>query len=133
MKQQRAYQYRFYPTPEQARILAHTFGCARYVYNFALRLRTDAYYQEQKRIGYHETSAELTRLKQQTPWLNEVASVPLQQSLRHLDRAFRNFFEGRAKYPTFKKKRGRSGSKLCRDSLQIDWYDLDPCQDGHPT
>ncbi len=62
MKQQRAYQYRFYPTPEQARILARTFGCARYVYNFALRLRTDAYYQEQKRIGYHETSAELTKL-----------------------------------------------------------------------
>ena len=86
MKQQRAYQYRCYPTPEQAQILSRTFGCARYVYNFALRLRTDAYYQEQKRIGYRETSAELTKLKQQTPWLNEVASVPLQQSLRHLDR-----------------------------------------------
>ena len=81
MKQQRAYQYRFYPTDEQARILAHTFGCARYVYNFALRLRTDAYYQEQKRIGYHETSARLTILKQQDDhcWLNDVAAVPLQQ------------------------------------------------------
>ena len=65
MKQQRAYHYRFYPTDEQARLLAHTFGCARYVYNFALRLRTDAYYKEQQRIGYHETSARLTLLKQQ--------------------------------------------------------------------
>ena len=100
MKQQRAYHYRFYPTDEQAYLLARTFGCARYIYNFALRLRTDAYSQEQKRIGYQETSAELTRLKQQTPWFNEVASVPLQQALRHLDRALRNFFEGRASYPT---------------------------------
>ncbi len=65
MKQQRAYQYRFYPTDEQARILAHTFGCARYVYNFALRLRTDAYDKEQHRLGYHETSACLTLLKHQ--------------------------------------------------------------------
>ena len=108
MKQQRAYQYRFYPTDEQSHILARTFGCARYVYNAALHLRTDAYYREKKRIGYHETSAALTALKQQpgTVWLSEVASVPLQQALRHLDRAFRNFFEGRAEYPTCKKKHG---------------------------
>ncbi len=119
MKQQRAYQYRFYPTPEQAQILSRTFGCARYVYNFALRLRTDAYYQEQKRIGYHETSAELTKWKQQTPWLNEVASVPLQQSLRHLDRAFRNFFEGRAKYPTFKKKHGHQAATYVGTAFKL--------------
>src|ERR1700731_3874818 len=97
MKQKRAYKFRFYPTDEQAKTLARTFGCARYVYNWALRLRTDAYYQEQKRIGYHVSSAELTKLKRQADhqWLNEVSSVPLQQALSHLDRAFRNFFEGR--------------------------------------
>ncbi len=108
MKQQRAYKYRFYPTSEQAHLLSCTFGCARYVYNFALRLRTDAYFKEKKRIGYDETSLALTQLKQQpdTVWLADVASVPLQQSLRHLDRAFRNFFEGRTQYPTFKKKHG---------------------------
>src|ERR1700731_3723649 len=98
MKQQKAYKYRFYPTEEQARTLAQTFGCCRYVYNWALRLRTDAYYKEKQRIGYHETSAALPQLKRQEDhqWLGDVASVPLQQSLRHLDRAFRNFFEGRA-------------------------------------
>jgi putative transposase len=42
MRQQRAYRYRFYPTPDQEDLLAHTFGCTRYVYNWALRLRTDA-------------------------------------------------------------------------------------------
>ena len=101
MKQKRAYKYRIYPTDEQAHTLARTFGCARYVYNWALRLRTDAYYQQQQRIGYHESSAALTTLKQQEDhhWLNDVSSVPTQQALRHLDRAFRNFFEGRAAYP----------------------------------
>jgi putative transposase len=71
-----------------------------------LRLRTDAYYQEHQRIGYHETSSRLTTLKQELPWLNEVSCVPTQQALRHLDKAFRNFFAGRAKYPAFKKKQG---------------------------
>jgi putative transposase len=50
MKQKRAYKYRFYPTEEQKHLLARTFGCARFVYNWALRLRTDAYYNEHKRL-----------------------------------------------------------------------------------
>jgi putative transposase len=80
MQHKRAYRYRFYPTPEQAAVLARTFGCARYVYNWALRLRTDASHERQERIGYHEASAALTTLKQHpdTAWLNEVSSVPLQ-------------------------------------------------------
>jgi putative transposase len=60
MKQKRAFRYRFYPIPKQAAVLARTFGCARYVYNWALRLRTDVYYERQERIGYHEASAALT-------------------------------------------------------------------------
>src|SRR6478736_2147164 len=92
--------------PEQAVVLARTFGSARFVYNWALRLRTDAYYERQERVSYADTSAALTTLKQQpeTTWLNAVSSVPPQQALRHLDRAFRNFFEGHAKYPKFHKK-----------------------------
>jgi putative transposase len=100
MKQKRAYRYRVYPTPEQKQILARTFGCCRYVYNWALRLRTDAYYREQRRVSYHDTSAALTILKQQpeTVWLNEVSCVPPQQALRHLDKAFKNFFEGQTNF-----------------------------------
>lgn len=122
MKQKRAYRYRFYPTPDQATVLARTFGSARYVYNWALRLRTDAYYQRRERIGYHEASAALTTLKQQseTAWLNEVSSVPLQQALRHMDKAFRNFFEGRAKYPAFHKKHGRQAATYASSAFRWD-------------
>ncbi len=106
MKQKRAYRYRFYPTAQQQQILTRTFGCCRYVYNWALQQKTDAYYQRGERLYYYDLSIELTNLKKQatTQWLNEVASVPLQQALRHLDKAFLNFFEGRADYPNFKKK-----------------------------
>ncbi len=122
MNQKRAYQYRFYPTSEQARILARTFGCARYVYNWALRLRTDAYYQDQQRIGYNELSSRLTHLKQQPDhaWLNEVSCVPPQQALRHLEKAFKNFFEGRAKYPTVKRRHGEQSAEYTTSAFKWD-------------
>jgi putative transposase len=74
MRQKRAYRYRCYPTATQAAVLARTFGCARYVYNWALRLRTDVYHERQERLSYQDASAALTQLKQQpeTAWLNEV-------------------------------------------------------------
>jgi putative transposase len=122
MSYKRAYRYRCYPTPEQATVLAQTFGSVRYVYNWALRLRTDAYYQRQERISYADTSAALTALKREpeTAWLNEVSSVPTQQTLRHLDRAFRRFFEGRAKYPTFHKKHGFQAAEYSISAFRWD-------------
>jgi len=90
MNTERAYRYRFYPTPEQATLLARTFGCVRFVWNAVLRYRTDAFYQRQEKIGYHDASAFLTQLKKQpdTAFLTEVSSVPLQQCLRHQQTAF---------------------------------------------
>ncbi len=113
MEQKRAYRYRCFPNATQKHILARTFGATRYVYNWALRLRTDAYYERQERIFYKETSARLTQLKKQpeTAWLNEVSSVPPQQALRHLDMAFRNFFASQTEYPTFKKKHGHQSAE----------------------
>jgi putative transposase len=106
MEQKRAYKYRIFPTDEQKHLLARTFGSCRFVYNWALRQKTDAFYKEHKRLYYKDLSTLLTELKKQEQyaWLSEVASVPLQQSLRHLDKAFLNFFEGRGEYPSFKKK-----------------------------
>ncbi len=103
-----AYRYRCYPNATQRAILARTFGAARYVYNWALRLRTDAFYERGERIGYVESSARLTALKRTEghEWMNEVSSVPMQQALRHLDTAYRNFFAGRTAYPSFRRKDG---------------------------
>lgn len=122
----RAYRFRFYPTPEQEVILAQTFGCARFAYNHMLRLRTDAWYNEQKRVGYHETSAALTLLKKQPEfaWLNEVSSVPVQQALRHLQTAFANFFAKRTAYPTFKRKDGKQSAEYTSSAFKWDGQTL---------
>lgn len=60
----RAYKYRFYPTPDQVKLLAQTFGCVRFVYNSILLWRTDAYYEHQEKIGYTQASARLRILAQ---------------------------------------------------------------------
>jgi putative transposase len=91
-----------------------------------LRLRTDAWYQRQERVGYHETSAALTALKK-TPehaWLNEVSSVPVQQALRHLQTAFANFFARRAKYPDFRRKDGVQSAEYTTSAFKWDGVSL---------
>ena len=122
MEVKRAYRFRFYPTPEQAHILARTFGCARFVYNHMLRVRTDAWMQRQERVGYAETSAALTRLKKEKEhiWLNEVSSVPLQQALRHLNTAFLNFFAKRARHPSFKRKDDHQSAEYSASAFRWD-------------
>lgn len=119
----RAYRYRFYPTAEQETILSQTFGCVRFVYNHFLRVRTDGFYEEGKRIGYNETAKLLTELKQQpdTAFLQDVSNVVLQQALRNLDTSFKNFFQGRTKYPSFKKKHGKQSARYTTSGFR--WKD----------
>ncbi|WP_069765090.1 RNA-guided endonuclease TnpB family protein [Streptomyces sp. LUP47B] len=124
----RAFQYRFYPTGEQAAELSRTFGCVRLVYNKALQERTRAWYGEQRRISYVQSSAALTEWKktEELAFLAEVSSVPLQQALRHLQTAFGNFFAKRAKYPRYKsRKKSRASAEYTRSAFA--W------RDGHLT
>src|SRR5436305_12884613 len=117
--QTRAYRFRFYPTDEQKVTLARTFGCVRVAYNWGLRLKTDVYYKQQRRLYYRDLSSMFTNLKKQTEysWLNEVSCVPTQQALRHLDKAFLNFFEKRGSYPTFKKKSNNQSAEYTRSAF----------------
>ncbi|NES65208.1 MAG: helix-turn-helix domain-containing protein [Okeania sp. SIO2D1] len=87
---EKAYKFRFYPTPEQENLLRRTLGCVRLIYNRALAARTQAWYKNKERVGYKQTSAMLTHWKNQEDldFLKEVSSVPLQQGLRHLQTAF---------------------------------------------
>lgn len=139
MKVKRAYKYRFYPDAEQAELLAKTFGCVRFVYNHILRYRTDAYYQSKEKIGYIDASAKLTEIKKKPEFafLNEVSSVTLQQCLRNQQAAFKNFFEGRSRYPSFKSKKHKQSARFtyraftykngqlklakCKKPLNIKW------------
>jgi putative transposase len=118
----RAFKYRFYPTDAQAAELSRTFGCVRKVYNMALAARTEAWAIRQQRVNYHATSAMLTAWKktEELAFLGDVSSVPLQQSLRHLQTAFTHFFGKRAKYPRFKsKKKSRKSAEYTTSGFRF--------------
>ncbi|GGO46126.1 transposase [Streptomyces daqingensis] len=90
------YSFRLYPSAGQRMALARAFGCARVVFNDALRVREEARAAELPFIPSSELSKQLTASKK-TPeraWLGKVSSVILQQSLRDLDTAYKNFFDG---------------------------------------
>ncbi|WP_019356091.1 RNA-guided endonuclease InsQ/TnpB family protein [Streptomyces sp. AA1529] len=90
------YSFRLYPGAGQRMALARAFGCARVVFNDALRVREEARTAGLPFVSSGELSKRLTASKK-TPeraWLGEVSSVILQQSLRDLDTAYRNFFDG---------------------------------------
>ena len=118
---QKAFKYRFYPTAEQENLLRRTMGSTRLVYNRALAARTEAWYERQERVGYNETSSMLTEWKkdESLSFLNEVSCVPLQQGLRHLQKAFSNFWAGRAKYPNFKKKRNGGSAEFTKSAFKF--------------
>ena len=116
----RAFKFRFYPSEAQAAELMRTFGCVRKVYNLALAARTQAWELYRERVGYNATSAMLTAWKKtdELAFLNEVSSVPLQQTLRHLQAAFTNFFAKRAGYPRFKsRKRSHRSAEYTRSAF----------------
>ena len=117
----RTYRYRLYPGEAQKAELARTFGCSRWVYNWALETKTKAYYQDEDSIGFADLSRRLTQQKksEETEWLQEVSAVTLQQSLRNLNQAFTNFFEGRAEYPSFKSKRGDQTARYVGTAFDI--------------
>jgi putative transposase len=121
VKLQKAFKYRGFPTEAQKQQLARTFGCARFVYNRMLDARTKAWQQDRKSLNYHATASLLTQLKKQTEtlFLNEVSSVVLQQSLRNLDTAFRNFFANRAKYPAFKSRKTAQSVRYAKNAFTL--------------
>lgn len=103
------YKFRIYPTKEQEEKLNKHFGCARFVYNFFLNYSSIMYKKMNISTNYNNWACVLVRLKKtdKYAWLNEVNSQSLQQSLKDLECAFKNFFKKQAKYPKFKKKKNR--------------------------
>ncbi|MDT0484648.1 RNA-guided endonuclease InsQ/TnpB family protein [Streptomyces doebereineriae] len=117
----RAFRYRFYPSDAQAAELSRTFGCVRKVYNLALAARSEAWTRTE-RVNYNQTSAMLTAWKktEELAFLNDVSSVPLQQTLRHLQTAFTHFFAKRAKYPRFKsRKKSRKSAEYTASGFRF--------------
>src|SRR4028118_898232 len=105
----KAIKVRLYPTPEQEVLLAQYFGCARWWWNFGLNKSIEAYRDTGKGLGRSALNALLPALKKskETEWVGEGYSQVLQAVTLNLTTAYKNFFEGRARFPRFKSKHSR--------------------------
>lgn len=113
----RAYRFRLYPTELEVILLAKTFGCCRFVYNHFLNEKQKHYAEHKKSLFYGECSKMLALLKIVNPWLKEVSSVAIQQSLRHLESAFGKFCKRQAKFPKFKKRCYQQSATFMRNAF----------------
>lgn len=104
---QTAYVFRMYPNAAQREAIARTFGCCRWVYNRCLELRQEAYRETGATIPTNSLIKLIPGWKEEGPWLAEADAVALQQAVRDLDKAYKNFFRapGKVGFPRFKSKR----------------------------
>lgn len=116
-----AYRCRAYPDEAQQRVLLRTFGCVRVVWNRTLAARRARWQAERKRISYAESDQALTAIKKDPglAFLNEVSSVPLQQTLRHQHAAYQAFLSRRSGYPRFKSRHGRQSATYTRSAFRM--------------
>jgi putative transposase len=103
----KAVKVRIYPTIAQQVHLAQAFGCVRWVWNQSLATMTATYQETGKGVAAMTMKKSIPLWKTEFEWLSECYSQCLQQSVLNLGVAFGNFFDGRAMYPTFKKRQGK--------------------------
>ena len=117
----RGYKLRMYPTRTQERALAQWFGHARWVWNWGLESRQKAYVRRNETLTSVDLGKRVTKLKKapSLSWLADVPTDCLTQKLRDLDTAFANFFDGRARYPRFKSRRGTQSARACIDHRHV--------------
>lgn len=102
---EKSYKFRIYPNKGQQILIAKTFGCVRFVYNYYLDKNIKLYEETKQSMSYNVCSSDLTLLKKETEWLKEVDSTALHSSLKDLDNAYKKFFKEHAGYPKFKSKK----------------------------
>lgn len=109
----KAYKFRIYPNQTQQAALAVQFGHARFVYNWGLSERKNAYATTGQGLNYTQQANALKELKTEHDWLRDADSQVLQQKLKDLEQAYRRFFERvkqrthPAGYPRYKSKHGK--------------------------
>lgn len=102
---ERAYKFRIYPNKQQKILIAKTFGCTRYVYNYYLNKRIESYKKDKSTMTFYTCCKDLTQLKKENEWLREVDKCALQNSLKDLDSAYKKFFKEHSGFPKFKSKK----------------------------
>jgi putative transposase len=106
----KSYKYKLKPNEDQIVLLNKHFGSIRFAYNYFLNERKKEYETNKNTINYYDNAKSLTELKKQEEysWLNEINSQSLQDSLKNLETAYKNFFRFKKGFPKFKSKKSRN-------------------------
>lgn len=116
MKICKAFKFEIMPNGKQIRKMKKFSGCSRFVYNRALEYQNEHYEKDRSfKFSYTKLANMLPEWKYEFPWLKDCHSQVLQQSLKDLESAFKNFFAKRSNFPKFKQK----GLKEVFDFLSI--------------
>jgi len=118
----RALKVRIYPNEQQAIQLSQVMGCCRWWYNYALNMCNETYKETGKGLNQSALNKFLPELKKQeeTEWLVDCYSQCLQAVTLNLTKAFKNFFEKRAKYPRFKSKHKKQSCQYPQNVKIVD-------------
>lgn len=117
----KSYKKRIYPNREQIELIEKHFGATRWIYNWSLNQKVEAYQKDMKRISCFELINELPELKKKNEWLKEVNAQSLQMSLRNLDNAFTRFFREKKGFPKFKSRKKNKNSFQIPQNNKIDF------------
>lgn len=125
----KAYKYRIYPSKKQEIIINKSIGSCRFIFNHYLSQRIEIYKNNQKSLSYNDNAKDLKNLKKEYEWLKEVDSISLQQTLKDLDQAYKNFFrrvkqDGAVGFPKFKSKKNNKQSyrtQFTNGNIQVDF------------
>ncbi|HHR0281202.1 TPA: RNA-guided endonuclease InsQ/TnpB family protein [Escherichia coli] len=121
MKRLQAFKFQLRPGGQQEREMRRFAGACRFVFNRALALQNENHEAGNKYIPYGKMASWLVEWKNatETQWLKYSPSQPLQQSLKDLERAYKNFFQNRAAFPRFK-KRGQNDAFRYPQGVKLD-------------
>lgn len=126
-KQHKAFKFRLLPNNEQASLLAKTFGCVRFVYNKMLSERQRNYekYKDNKEMLRKQKNPTPAKYKAEFPFLKEVDSLALANAQLNVQKAYKNFFQGNAKFPRFKSRKTKQSytTNLVNGNIEL--------QNGH--
>ncbi|EFD0312538.1 RNA-guided endonuclease InsQ/TnpB family protein (plasmid) [Escherichia coli] len=121
MKRLQAFKFQLRPNGQQERDMRRFAGACRFVFNRALALQNENHEAGNKYVSYTKMASWLIEWKSypDTQWLKDTPSQPLQQSLKDLERGYKNFFQKRAAFPRFK-KRGQNDAFRYPQGVKLD-------------
>ncbi|HBR2368101.1 TPA: transposase [Klebsiella pneumoniae] len=121
MKRLQAFKFQLRPNGQQELDMRRFAGACRFVFNRALALQNENHEAGNKYISYTKMASCLIGWKSHpdTQWLKDAPSQPLQQSLKDLERGYKNFFQKRAAFPRFK-KRGQNDAFRYPQGVKLD-------------